>query len=63
MKIKIYRNGKFVKRLWCERRVNADVAKRFLCTLPKGPYRFSVFAVDQAGNHQQAVGNAPLTVF
>jgi hypothetical protein len=62
VKIKIYRNGKFLQLLKCRRTVNTEASLRFRCTLPRGPYRFYVLAIDQAGNHQRAVGNAPLTV-
>jgi hypothetical protein len=62
VKIKIYRNGRFLELLKCRRKVNVEASLRFLCKLRKGPYRFYVLAIDQAGNHQQFVGNAPLTV-
>jgi hypothetical protein len=35
---------------------------RFRCTLPRGTYRFSVYAVDVAGNHQGNVAHNTLTV-
>ena len=38
------------------------LAATFRCTLPKGTYRFSVYAVDRAGNKQSRVGTNTLVV-
>ena len=35
---------------------------RFVCRLPRGTYRFSVYARDEAGNPQMRVGSNTLTV-
>ncbi len=43
-------------------RVNKVVAKRFLCKLPVGTYRFYVYAVDRAGNVQRKAASNRLTV-
>ena len=42
--------------------VNTLLSKRFVCKLPKGTYRFSVYAKDAAGNKQSKVGSNTLTV-
>ena len=35
---------------------------RFVCRLPRGSYRFSVYATDESGNSQTHIGSATLTV-
>ncbi len=44
------------------RGTNALRAASWRCTLPKGVYRFSVYATDQAGNRQARAGSARLIV-
>jgi hypothetical protein len=63
VKLSIYRNGRFIEMLKCRRKVNVEASLRFKCKLPKGPYRFYILAIDQAGNHQKHVSNNVLTVF
>jgi hypothetical protein len=50
------------KRVLKSQRVNADHSCRFRCTLPKGKYRFYVYAKDTAGNTQTEVANNRLVV-
>ena len=42
--------------------VNAVASAWFRCSLPKGTYRYYVYATDKAGNPQTIVGNNKLTV-
>ena len=42
--------------------VNAVASAWFRCSLPKGTYRFYVYATDKAGNPQAIVGYNKLTV-
>jgi hypothetical protein len=42
--------------------VNTPHVTAFTCTLPKGTYRFFVYATDAAGNAQRVVGSSRLTV-
>ena len=56
-------SGRLVKKTVLARRaVNAALRYRFLCTLPAGTYRFSVYATDAAGNAQTAAASNTLTV-
>lgn len=51
-------SGKVVKTLKCGEQMmrGGTNTRRFLCTLPRGTYRFSVYATDLAGNKQSKVG-------
>ncbi len=42
--------------------VNTSLSAKFVCTLPKGTYRFYVYATDQASNTQSSTGNNKLVV-
>ena len=44
------------------RATGAQLAARFVCRLPRGTYRFFVYARDQAGNPQTRLGWNTLTV-
>lgn len=44
------------------RGTNAPRVASWRCTLPRGRYRFFVYATDQAGNRQRTLGSARLTV-
>jgi hypothetical protein len=44
------------------RGTNALRSASWRCTLPRGTYRFFVYATDQAGNRQRVAGSARLTV-
>ena len=55
--------GKTVKVLHLAKRpVNQLRRLRFACKLPKGRYRYFVYAVDCGGNHQKRIGRNTLTV-
>ena len=57
------RTGATVLRLSCgTRRVDTPQRATFLCLLPKGVYRYFVYATDAAGNRQSHVGSASLKV-
>ena len=45
-----------------KRNVNRLQSCRFACSLPKGNYRFSVYAIDAAGNRQSTIGKNYLYV-
>jgi hypothetical protein len=45
-----------------KRNVNRLQSCRFACSLPKGNYRFCVYATDAAGNTQSAIGKNYLYV-
>jgi hypothetical protein len=52
-----------VKTLKCGTQTMWDLhTRRFLCTLPRGTYKFSVYAVGLAGNEQSKIGRNTLTV-
>ncbi len=56
-------HGKVVKTINLHlRTVNSSLSYRYRCTLPRGKYRFFVYATDVAGNHQTAVGSNRLTI-
>ena len=42
--------------------VNTALTAKFRCRLPKGVYRYTVFATDASGNKQSKSGSAKLTV-
>jgi hypothetical protein len=50
------------KAVLAKRAVDTPLRYRFVCTLPKGAYRFSVDATDAAGNAQTASASNTLTV-
>jgi hypothetical protein len=55
--------GRLVKRAVLRRRaVNRALRYRFVCALPRGSYRFSVYATDAAGNAQMAAASNTLSV-
>ncbi len=57
------RSGKIVRTLKCASvRTGVWLAPRFLCKLPRGTYRFYVYATDAAGNTQLKVASNRLTV-
>ncbi len=43
-------------------KVNADLAATFTCNLKKGTYKWYVYATDLAGNTQENIAHAKLTV-
>jgi hypothetical protein len=56
-------SGRVVKMAVLKRRaVNTALRYGFLCTLPRGTYRFSVYATDAAGNVQTAAASNTLVV-
>ncbi len=56
-------SGRLVKKAVLSRRpVNRGLRYRFECALPKGTYRFSVYATDGAGNVQTAAARNLLVV-
>jgi hypothetical protein len=64
-KVKIYisRSGRVVKRLYPYRQpVGVNRYKTFTCWLPRGTYRYVVYARDAAGNRQSRAGSAVLRV-
>jgi len=55
--------GRLVQKAVLARRdVNRPLRHRFLCTLRRGTYRFSVYATDAAGNAQTAAASSTLVV-
>jgi hypothetical protein len=55
--------GKVVKTLaYKGQAVNLLLSARFACTLPRGKYRFFVYATDLAGNQQASLGSNKLVV-
>ena len=57
------KTGATVLRLACgDRTVNVPQTASFTCLLPKGVYRYFVYATDAAGNRQSHVGSASLKV-
>ena len=55
--------GRVVKsRVFAWEASDSDQTWTFRCTLPRGAYRFSVYAVDVAGNRQGNVASNTLTV-
>lgn len=56
-------SGRLVKTLsYAAKPVNTPLAASFACGLPRGSYRFLIYARDQAGNRQATVGSNRLTV-
>jgi hypothetical protein len=56
-------SGQLVKKAVLERRrVDRSLRYRFACMLPRGTYRFSVYATDAAGNVQTAAARNTLVV-
>jgi hypothetical protein len=41
---------------------NVALTARYRCLLPRGSYRFSIYATDRWGNAQSSIGHATLTV-
>ncbi len=57
------KKGKTVKTIKAgSKSVNTALTMRCLCTLPKGVYKYYVYAIDAAGNPQSKVGSAKITV-
>lgn len=54
--------GRTVRTLTGTRPTNTALQSRFLCLIPKGTYRFFVYARDLAGNRQTRVGGNRLIV-
>jgi subtilisin-like proprotein convertase family protein len=55
-------HGRLRKTITLRNQPTGQRALRFVCTLPKGVYRFSVYATDTAGNTQARIGVNTLTV-
>ena len=57
------RAGKTLRTVWLPRRsVNRWHVCRYASGLPRGTYRFCVYAVDCGGNHQKRIGSNRLIV-
>jgi len=57
-------SGSIVKRLYPgTKKVNVRLDYRWRCTIPRGTYRFYVYATDAAGNTQSYVGRNSLVVY
>jgi hypothetical protein len=57
------KSGRLVRTLYCGEQMMRGVhTNRFLATIPRGSYRFYVYAFDLAGNKQSKVGSNVLTV-
>ncbi len=55
--------GKLVKTITVgSKQPNTSLSYRYLCKLPRGSYRWYVYATDRWGNTQSSVGRAALTV-
>jgi C1A family cysteine protease len=55
--------GKLVKTITVgTKQPNVSLSYRYLCKLPRGSYRWYVYATDRWGNTQSSVGRASLTV-